>query len=113
NGDPFGCPTLDDWTYHLSTLFPQVRARGFLELRAMDTPPARWRAVPVAVATALLLDEQAREAGIAYLEPYALQLASLAEASARQGLTHPTVLRLAGHLMSLAMDAFPRLPAEW
>jgi len=30
-------PTIDDWINHLSTLFPQVRLKQFLEIRSMDT----------------------------------------------------------------------------
>ena len=29
-------PTIDDWINHLSTLFPQVRLKQFLEIRSMD-----------------------------------------------------------------------------
>ena len=43
-------PTLDDWINHLSTLFPQVRLKQFLEIRSMDacswdvicSQPAFW-----------------------------------------------------------------------
>ncbi len=43
-------PTIDDWTNHLSTLFPQVRLKQFLEIRSMDacswnlicSQPAFW-----------------------------------------------------------------------
>ena len=50
-------PTLNDWKDHLSTLFPQVRLKQFLEIRSMDacswdlicSQPAFW--------TGLLYDE--------------------------------------------------------
>jgi glutamate--cysteine ligase len=106
-------PTLDDWRYHLTTLFPQVRPRGFLELRAIDTPPVRWRAVPVAVATTLLVDEEACERAIDLLQPYRSQLEMLALAGARDGLAHPTVAQLARTLIALAREAFPRQPGGW
>ncbi len=43
-------PTIDDWINHLSTLFPQVRLKQFLEVRSMDacswdlicSQPAFW-----------------------------------------------------------------------
>ncbi len=38
-----GRPSVDDLRYHLTTLFLEVRPRGFLELRAIDALPARWR----------------------------------------------------------------------
>ena len=113
SGDDLGFPTLDDWHYHLTTLFPPVRPRGFLELRAMDNPPVRWRTVPVAVATALLLDPQAREASIERLAEHGAALSHLAIASSRHGLAHPVVQSLARQLMDLARDAFDRLPHGW
>jgi glutamate--cysteine ligase len=106
-------PTLDDWRYHLTTLFPQVRPRGFLELRAMDTPPLRWRAVPVAVSTALLLDDAACERAIDLLQPSRPQLEKLALVGARGGLADPAVGELARALMALAREALPRQPEGW
>jgi glutamate--cysteine ligase len=111
--DPAQQPTLDDWRYHLSTLFPQVRPRAFLELRAIDTPPVRWRAVPVAVASTLLVDEEACERGVELLRPYRDQIEELGLAGARNGLAHPTVARLARGLVALAREAIPRRPAGW
>ena len=113
DGDELGYPDLADWQYHLTTLFPSVRARGFFELRSMDTPPIRWRSVPVAVATALLLDVEAREASLALLDPLMADLFALAVVAGRDGLGDPGVGRPAARLVELAMDAFPRLPSDW
>ena len=35
-------PTVDDLAYHLTTLFPQVRPRGHLEVRYLDAQPGPW-----------------------------------------------------------------------
>ena len=48
--DKFVEPNIDDWINHLSTLFPQVRLKQFLEIRSMDacswdlicSQPAFW-----------------------------------------------------------------------
>ncbi|MEA2641890.1 MAG: glutamate--cysteine ligase [Chloroflexota bacterium] len=112
-GSAWGYPTLDDWRYHLTTLFPQVRPRGFLEMRAIDAPPIRWRAVPVAVATALLLDESARETALALLEPLAGELEALTLRAAHDGPADPLVGLLARRLMELAIESLPRLPVGW
>lgn len=49
-------PTVDDLNYHLSTLFPPVRLRGYLELRFLDAVPrARWAALAAIVVT--LIDD--------------------------------------------------------
>jgi glutamate--cysteine ligase len=63
-------PTLDDLTYHLSTLFPPVRPQGHLELRMIDAQPGDdgW-VVPAAVAWALFEDPQAAETAMAATEP--------------------------------------------
>ena len=39
DGHELGWPTLDDLDYHLTTLFPPVRPRGWLELRMIDALP--------------------------------------------------------------------------
>ena len=51
--------TLDDWKLHISTLFPEVRARPYLEFRSSDVGPpemilacpALWRGVLATTAT--------------------------------------------------------------
>jgi glutamate--cysteine ligase len=49
-------PTVADLDYHLGTLFPPVRPRGYLEVRYLDAqPPGEWLA-PVAVFGALTSD---------------------------------------------------------
>jgi glutamate--cysteine ligase len=49
-------PTVADLEYHLGTLFPPVRPRGYLEVRYLDAqPPGEWLA-PVAVLAALTAD---------------------------------------------------------
>ena len=35
-------PGTDDLDYHLTTLFPPVRPRGYLEIRCLDALPDRW-----------------------------------------------------------------------
>ncbi|KRC46468.1 hypothetical protein ASE19_21855 [Nocardioides sp. Root79] len=53
NGHLLGWPTLDDFRYHLTTLFPPVRPRGWVELRVLDAlPPMIRAAAALAVATA-------------------------------------------------------------
>jgi glutamate--cysteine ligase len=55
-------PTLDDWSDHITTLFPEVRLKRFLEMRGADG--GRWRricALP-ALWVGLLYDEAALDA---------------------------------------------------
>ncbi|HYK33065.1 MAG TPA: ergothioneine biosynthesis glutamate--cysteine ligase EgtA [Streptosporangiaceae bacterium] len=64
-----GPPTADDLSYHLSTLFPPVRARGHFELRMIDAQPGDGWIVPVALVAALADDPTAADAAMAAAEP--------------------------------------------
>jgi len=42
--------TMDDWRLHLTTLFPEVRLKGYIEFRSADSqPPARVLALPALI----------------------------------------------------------------
>lgn len=55
-------PTLDDWSDHLTTLFPEVRLKRFLEMRGADG--GRWGQITALSAfwTGLLYDTESLEA---------------------------------------------------
>ena len=55
-------PTLDDWSDHLTTLFPEVRMKQFLEMRGADG--GRWRRICAVAAfwTGLLYDHSSLDA---------------------------------------------------
>lgn len=53
--------SVDDWRRHLTTLFPEVRPRGYLEIRSLDALPVRWAVVAAAVTVALLHGKEARD----------------------------------------------------
>ncbi|MCB1420060.1 MAG: glutamate--cysteine ligase, partial [Notoacmeibacter sp.] len=55
-------PTLGDWTNHLSTLFPDVRLKRFLEMRGADGGPWRRICALPAFWVGLLYDEAALDA---------------------------------------------------
>lgn len=56
---PDGEPTIGDWTNHLSTLFPEVRLKQFLEMRGSDGGPWRRICALPAYWVGLLYDEDA------------------------------------------------------
>ncbi|HEY5832599.1 ergothioneine biosynthesis glutamate--cysteine ligase EgtA [Streptomyces sp.] len=62
-------PTVADLDYHLSTLFPPIRPRGWLELRMTDAQDGDGWIVPTAVAATLLDDPVAADAAYAATEP--------------------------------------------
>ncbi|GGM07382.1 MULTISPECIES: ergothioneine biosynthesis glutamate--cysteine ligase EgtA [Micromonospora] len=98
-------PTTDDLEYHLSTLFPPVRPRGYLELRYLDTQPGPDWQVPATVLAALFADpatvRAARVAGAAVADRW--------HAAARYGLRDRPLARAATALFDLALTALPRL----
>jgi glutamate--cysteine ligase len=68
--DGLPAPGTADLDYHLTTLFPPVRPRGFLELRMIDAQPGPdgW-IVPTLVAATLLDDPRAAAAAWTATEP--------------------------------------------
>jgi glutamate--cysteine ligase len=98
-------PTLDDFSYHLTTLFPPVRPRGWLELRMVDAlPGSDWR-VPVAVAAALLAQPDAPD-------PRWGAAAGLWMEAAHFGLAHPTVAAAARCAFAAAAEVLEDCPSE-
>ncbi|MEX0859334.1 MAG: glutamate-cysteine ligase family protein, partial [Cucumibacter sp.] len=56
---PGEVPTKADWDNHLSTIFPEVRLKGFLEMRGADCGPWEEICALPALWTGLLYDEAA------------------------------------------------------
>jgi glutamate--cysteine ligase len=113
-GHELGWPTLDDFTYHLTTLFPPVRPRGWLELRMIDALPDPWWRVAVVVATTLLEDG---DAGAAALEavsgpPGGAGVADNWRTAARHGLADPALRAAAGSVFRAALDGMRRVGAD-
>nr|WP_062342226.1 glutamate-cysteine ligase family protein [Herbidospora sakaeratensis] len=97
-------PTHDDLAYHATTLFPPVRPRGFMEIRYLDAlGPVAWP-VAVAVAYALIVDDEA--AGAAAAD--ALAVAGQWSEAARCGLAAPAFRQAALTAFRAAADALPR-----
>ena len=51
-----GAVGLDQWRAHLTTLFPEVRPRGYFEVRSIDALDPIWYAAPLAFVAGLVLD---------------------------------------------------------
>ncbi len=49
-----GEATPSDWCTHLSTLFPEVRPRGYFELRSADVVAPEWYVVPLVLVAGLV-----------------------------------------------------------
>ncbi len=109
-----------DWTNHLSTLFPDVRLKSFLEMRGADGGPWRRICALPAFWVGLLYDETALDAA----EQLANELdyeavRTMRDAVPRDGLAAPagsrTVRDLAGDLLQIAqkgLNARDRLDGD-
>jgi glutamate--cysteine ligase len=98
-------PTTDDLDYHVSTLFPPVRPRGYLEVRYLDEQAGPEWTVPLAVLSALLVDPGTVRAARAISEP----VADRWHPAARYGLGDPPLATAAAALLDLALEVLPRL----
>jgi glutamate--cysteine ligase len=96
-------PTAEDLDYHLTTLFPPVRPRGFLEVRYLDAAPEPWWPALAAVTTTLLDDPIAADAAAAACEP----VATAWDRAAREGLLSPALHTAARACLAAAVAAVP------
>ncbi|MCB9229497.1 MAG: hypothetical protein H6618_07795 [Deltaproteobacteria bacterium] len=102
-------PTRQDMETHLSLLFPDVRPRGFLELRSMDCQARPWQIVPAAFTTGLLYDDQCLDQLLLRLLPLKDNMETFRN-FAEEGLRQASVAAVAGDLIQLASEGFRRLP---
>jgi glutamate--cysteine ligase len=114
NGHPrWGWPTTEDLDYHLTTLFFEVRPRGFLELRAGEALPGRWRAAPVTLMAALFYDDGARTAALDLLHDRRAELPEMWRRAALDGVREPELRDLACELWKIGIDGARSLPAGY
>lgn len=96
-------PSLVDLDYHLTTLFPPVRPRGYVEIRCIDALPDRWWGALAAITVTLVDDPEAADRAAELCEP----LAASWEAAARDGLADPVVRRAATGCLEVAAERCP------
>lgn len=111
--------TWDDLDYHLSTLFPPVRPRGWLELRMIDAQPGDGWLVPTLLAAVLLDDSEAAYAAWCATEPLCpasspFPSRAVWSRAARLGTSAPELARAAVACFEAAAPALARVgvPAE-
>jgi glutamate--cysteine ligase len=84
--------------YHLSTLFPPVRPRGYLEVRYLDAQPGDGWIAPTLLLSALMSDPAVTDQALAAAAPAAGRWFP----AAREGLDDKLVLQAARDLVELA-----------
>jgi glutamate--cysteine ligase len=105
DGDPLGDrPTYGDLEYHLSTLFPPVRPRGYLEVRYLDAQDGDGWIAPTLLLSALMSDPSVTDQALAAAAPAAGRWFP----AAREGLDDKLVLQAARDLVELATTNLSR-----
>ena len=106
-------PTIEDWADHLSTLFPEVRLKRFLEMRGADVgSPESVSALP-ALWVGLLYDAGALDAAYDLIKDWApTERQAVRDAVPRTALLTPfrqaTVLDIARQCVRIAEDGLKR-----
>ncbi|MEX2586405.1 MAG: glutamate-cysteine ligase family protein [Actinomycetota bacterium] len=108
DGHALGFPELSDLEAHLTTLFPPIRPKGWLELRMIDALPDPWWRVPVALASAIVYDEKAARSVQEAIEP----TADLWAVAARHGMSHSLLAESARVCFAAALEALDRLDVD-
>jgi glutamate--cysteine ligase len=99
--------TYDDLDYHLSTLFPPVRPRGYVEVRYLDTQPTDSWHHPLVLLAALLSERRVTDRAVELTE----HCADLWLTAARRGLGDHILRAAARDLVELAIGHLdPSLP---
>jgi glutamate--cysteine ligase len=104
SGHDLGWPTAADLEYHLTTLFPPVRPKGWLELRMFDQLPTPMWQVAMAVAAVLLTDASLAPAVREAVAP----TTGLWVDAAQLGLAHPELARAGTAIFDLALAGLAR-----
>jgi glutamate--cysteine ligase len=95
-----GIASENDWCTHLTTLFPEVRPRGYFELRSADVVAPEWYAVPLVFVVGLVYHTPTMAAAAELIAPDR----GLLDRSGRCGLTDPTLGATSIELCDLALD---------
>jgi glutamate--cysteine ligase len=98
-------PTLEDLDYHLSTLFPPVRPKGYLEIRYLDAQAESLWVTPFVLLAALM----ARPSTIDQLLHVTESCSGRWFEAARDGLADPVLSLVAPRVVQLGADALDHL----
>ena len=103
-------PLAEEWHEHLTTLFPEVRPRGHMELRSADAILPRWYAAPLALAVGITYEPGALRAAVDLLGVPDL---GLLQRAGRLGLHDPAIARTAADLADIALRGCERLGSAY
>jgi glutamate--cysteine ligase len=96
-------PSHADIDLHLTTLWPPLRLRGWLELRVLDSVPSRWWPGLAALVAVMVDDPAAADHAAAAVEP----VDGRWERATRLGIADPMILTAVRRLLAAALPAVP------
>jgi len=105
-------PTMEDWGDHLTTLFPEVRLKHYLELRGADCHEPNMVYAMAAFWTGLFYDENARDKAWEMVEDWSVDdHQNIRDTVPKMGLDTPTpdgrnLAALAKDILELLSDDF-------
>jgi len=107
-------PTMEDWEVHISTLFPDVRLKQYLEMRGADAGGWPWICSLPALWKGLLYDAQAEDAAWAMIADWSHdEVVELRHNVPRTALQTPfrdtTVLKLCEQMVDISRAGLERL----
>lgn len=102
--------TMEDWEFHLSTLFPEIRPREYFEIRSADTIAADDLSAPLVFVAGLVYDESCSRDALACL---GAPDETLLRVAGREGLSNEMIRSRATELAEIALDGASRLPVDY
>jgi len=97
---------------HISLLFPEVRLKGYLEIRSVDAPPRQWQLIPILFYTGLLYNEKQLDNILELLFPMSAGINDL-YARATLGLNSEDIFSTSKELMHMAIEGLSGLPEDF
>ena len=116
---PGEVPTITDWDDHLTTLFPEVRMKRFLEMRGADGGPWRSLCALPAIWVGVLYHQSSLDAAFDLVKDWTIEEhQALRDQVPKTGLATPfrngTVLDLARTMLDIAGDGLrARAEEDW
>jgi len=116
---PGEVPTINDWDDHLTTLFPEVRMKRFLEMRGADGGPWRSLCALPAIWVGILYHQTSLDAASDLIRDWSLEEhQALRDQAPKTGLATPfrgrTMLDLAKEMLALAEEGLKaRSEEDW
>jgi len=113
---PGELPTMADWDLHISTLFPDVRLKQFLEMRGADAGPQPWICSLSALWKGLLYDSQALDQAWEMVTDWShAEVTELRRQVPSSGFSTPfrgsDVHALCGEMLDIALAGLERINA--